>query len=38
MVSNFEIGNIRIGIDEDPLVIPEIGINHESWSFLSKQF
>jgi len=28
MISNFEIGNIKIGIDEDPLVIPEIGINH----------
>lgn len=29
MKSEFEIGSIRIGIDEEPLVIPEIGINHE---------
>lgn len=29
MKSEFEIGNIRIGINESPLVIPEIGINHE---------
>lgn len=29
MTSKFEIGDIRIGIDEEPLVIPEIGINHE---------
>lgn len=25
----FELGNIRIGIGEEPVVIPEIGINHE---------
>lgn len=25
----FEIGNIKIGFNEEPLVIPEIGINHE---------
>lgn len=29
MVSKFEIGNIKIGVGEEPLVIPEIGINHE---------
>lgn len=28
MASKFEIGNIKIGIGEEPLVIPEIGINH----------
>lgn len=28
MKSSFEIGDIRIGIDSEPLVIPEIGINH----------
>ena len=27
-MKNFNIGNIKIGIDELPLVIPEIGINH----------
>ena len=29
MYSSFEIGEVRIGIGEDPLVIPEMGINHE---------
>ncbi len=29
MFSHFEIGSICIGINEEPLVIPEIGINHE---------
>lgn len=29
MQSKLELGNIKIGIDEEPLVIPEIGINHE---------
>ena len=29
MYSKFEIGHIKIGIDEETLVIPEIGINHE---------
>ena len=29
MYSSFEIGNIKIGIGEEPLVIPEMGINHE---------
>lgn len=28
MFSHFEIGNIKIGFGEEPLVIPEIGINH----------
>lgn len=27
-MKNFKIGNIEIGIDNPPLVIPEIGINH----------
>ena len=27
--SSFSIGNIKVGIGETPLVIPEIGINHE---------
>lgn len=29
MKSSFSIGNIQIGVNERPLVIPEIGINHE---------
>lgn len=29
MIATFNIGNIKIGLDEEPLVIPEIGINHE---------
>ena len=29
MKPSFFIGTIKIGIDETPLVIPEIGINHE---------
>ncbi|MBQ9480012.1 MAG: polyhydroxyalkanoate biosynthesis repressor PhaR, partial [Selenomonadaceae bacterium] len=29
MRSTFKIGNITIGTNETPLVIPEIGINHE---------
>lgn len=29
MYSSFNIGDIRIGIGEEPLVIPEMGINHE---------
>lgn len=37
MISNFELGNIRIGLDEDPLVIPEIGINHEGSLAVAKQ-
>lgn len=37
MTSNFEIGNIKIGINEEPLVIPEIGINHEGSLEAAKQ-
>ena len=29
MKSSFYIGNLKIGIGEEPLVIPEMGINHE---------
>lgn len=29
MYSSFNIGDIRVGIGEEPLVIPEMGINHE---------
>lgn len=29
MLSSFNIGDIRVGIGEEPLVIPEMGINHE---------
>lgn len=29
MYSSFEIGGIKIGIGKEPLVIPEMGINHE---------
>ena len=29
MQSSFYIGDIKVGIGEEPLVIPEIGINHE---------
>ena len=29
MYSTFDIGDIKIGIGEEPLVIPEMGINHE---------
>lgn len=29
MCSSFSIGNINIGVDENPLVVPEMGINHE---------
>ena len=37
MMGNFEIGNIHIGLDEEPLVIPEIGINHEGSLEVAKQ-
>ncbi len=37
MFSYFEIGNIKIGINEEPLVIPEIGINHEGSLDVAKQ-
>lgn len=36
-MTNFEIGNIRIGLEEEPLVIPEIGINHEGSIEVAKQ-
>lgn len=29
MFSSFQIGDIKVGIGEEPLVIPEMGINHE---------
>ena len=29
MQSSFYIGEIKVGIGEEPLVIPEMGINHE---------
>ena len=29
MKSSFYIGNLKIGIGEEPIVIPEMGINHE---------
>ena len=29
MFSSFEIGSIKVGVDLEPLVIPEMGINHE---------
>jgi len=29
MYSSFNIGDIKVGIGEEPLVIPEMGINHE---------
>ncbi len=37
MYSRFDIGNIRIGIGEEPLVIPEMGINHEGNLDVAKQ-
>ncbi len=37
MISNFEIGNLEIGLDNDPVVIPEIGINHEGSLEVAKQ-
>lgn len=37
MVSTFNIGNIEIGIGKEPLVIPEIGINHEGSLEVAKQ-
>lgn len=37
MISKFEIGGIKIGIGEEPLVIPEIGINHEGSLETAKQ-
>ena len=37
MKSSFLIGDIRIGIGEQPLVIPEIGINHEGSLSVAKE-
>lgn len=37
MNKNFSIGNIRIGYGEIPLVIPEIGINHEGSLAVAKE-
>lgn len=37
MMSSFYIGNIKIGIGEEPLVIPEMGINHEGSLDIAKQ-
>lgn len=37
MMSSFDVGGIRIGVDEDPIVIPEIGINHEGNLDVAKQ-
>ena len=37
MYSSFEIENIKIGISEEPLVIPEIGINHEGSLAVAKE-
>jgi len=34
---SFQIGNIRIGVDQLPLVIPEIGINHGGSLEIAKQ-
>ena len=37
MTSRFTIGDIKIGVEEEPLVIPEIGINHEGSLDVAKQ-
>lgn len=37
MYSEFEFGGIRIGGDAEPLVIPEIGINHEGSLAVAKE-
>ena len=37
MYSSFSIGNIKVGIGEEPLVIPEMGINHEGSLKVAKQ-
>lgn len=37
MYSKFEIGNISVGIEEEPLVIPEMGINHEGSLKVAKE-
>lgn len=35
--SNFKIGNIQVGMDQTPLVIPEIGINHNGSLDIAKE-
>lgn len=37
MKRTFYIGNIKVGIGEQPLVIPEIGINHEGSLSVAKE-
>ncbi|WP_295916111.1 N-acetylneuraminate synthase family protein [Anaerovibrio lipolyticus] len=37
MQSSFKIGNIAVGIGEEPLVIPEMGINHGGSLDVAKQ-
>ena len=37
MKSSFYIGNIKIGLNELPLVIPEIGINHNGSLKVAKE-
>ena len=37
MQSSFKIGNITVGIGEEPLVIPEMGINHGGSLDVAKQ-
>lgn len=37
MISEFEIGEIKIGSNNEPLVIPEMGINHEGSLEVAKQ-
>ena len=37
MQTSFAIGNIKVGIGEEPLVIPEMGINHEGSLQVAKE-
>ncbi len=37
MQSTFMIGNIKVGISQEPLVIPEMGINHEGSLQVAKE-
>lgn len=37
MYSDFEVGSITIGINKEPAVIPEIGINHEGKLDVAKE-
>ncbi len=37
MQSTFMIGNIKVGIGQEPLVIPEMGINHEGSLQVAKE-